>query len=245
MHQAMPTESTSSVDLRQAFVIASDDARKLDRLLRDRVGSASYTASCEDGIERVFDSVAKLEAFENARDHQIVSLKVHARAQGDPRKSAWLHFSGRNHYSISGSLSGSDLVVTRLRPDLMRVLEGLRPWYARLARIDLISVGVFGYFALWISASVYLAVKGSGEPSSGELSPKGQAQANVVVWAIPAIIFGGGWVLNRLKARWFPVGTFAFGQGRKRHSTLEVARWTILVGFTVSLAATIVGAAIL
>jgi uncharacterized membrane protein len=59
----------------------------------------------------------------------------------------------------------------------------------------------------------------------------------VTVLALIGIVI---WGLYWLRKRFFPVATFAIGQGLTRHQHYEQIRWVVIVGFVISVLASIV-----
>ncbi len=70
--------------------------------------------------------------------------------------------------------------------------------------------------------------------------PRVAAESILVGIAVGAGVPAVGMLLEALKYRLFPVGVFAVGMGRERHRRLERWRWAVVIGFLVSLAASLI-----
>jgi len=64
--------------------------------------------------------------------------------------------------------------------------------------------------------------------------------AQILAIVGPTLLFFAGVVVDHFRGRIFPMATFEIGQGSGRHSTLEAVRWTVVIGFLVSIAAGLV-----
>jgi hypothetical protein len=53
------------------------------------------------------------------------------------------------------------------------------------------------------------------------------------------------WVLNRVRARFFPATVFAIGQGKGRYELDDKVRWVVIVGVFVSVVASLFVAALI
>jgi membrane-bound acyltransferase YfiQ involved in biofilm formation len=73
-----------------------------------------------------------------------------------------------------------------------------------------------------------------------------EARKQFIIYTALGAIILAGWVLSRLRNRLFPIGSFAFAQGKSHHELLEKFRWTVVIGLAVSiLAGMIVSVAVL
>lgn len=90
---------------------------------------------------------------------------------------------------------------------------------------------LFGYLVLAVMA---------GE--AGPARPHTFSEALPIVGlliGVLGVLTTATWGLNRLRDLYFPVATFAIGQGARRHQLRETIRWVVVVGFLVSLAASV------
>jgi hypothetical protein len=133
------------------------------------------------------------------------------------------------------SLRGEETCISSLRTSLTDILDGMCPWYSRIATVDLFYVWVPSFMVLT------LVLQFMSSPSTPKVAipfRKALYLTAVFVGAIAAIGLVI-WGTSRLRSRFFPVSTFAIGQGLGRHQLDEQIRWVVIVGFLVSVAASI------
>lgn len=221
---------------KHAFVLSPRDAARLWGLLEETCGSANAEASCADGIQRTFATIDQLTGYENPRARAITSLTFSARDPEFARRAS-VTLGARYSSSIEVSIDGPEEVVVPAKNALGEVFDGIKPWYSPISRID------FFYF---VSAVVFFAftvlnlVVGGG---SGESQPVEVGRAILVAGAVVAAFAGLAaliWILNRLRARFFPVAVFALGQGQSRYELDDKVRWVVIVGIAVSVVASLV-----
>lgn len=226
--------STFSLELRDAFLIRIDSLRKIHSLLAARIGETKLSAECADNVTREFTDVAALTNYENTKAKRIVNLDLVARSD-DWKKSARVSFSNKWYFGgTKVSIDARDDVVTRLRSDLLDLLSGIRPWYWPINRIDLALIPLVVISAVWLSLLVYVAFRGSAEPSPPS-SSQGEAIANLSVYGFIAALIFGGYAANRVRSILFPHGTFLIGQEVQRFDTLEKWRWGLGIAIVASL----------
>ncbi len=222
--------------IKQAFVVEPNQLEKLYKLFKDRINTPSISSRCTDDIEREFPRVKHLLDYENPRDKRISSLTIWARTD-DWKKEARISFSNRSWETISVSIQGTEPSVSRLKDEISEVIDGMKPWYWWVARIDffyvILVVSLIGFSFLRVYAESLPSVK-------SEFSP---ARVFLAI-GITVGIFGGlvllVWGLNKLRRRYFPVAVFSIGQEVKRYETDEKIRWSIIFAFLVSLTASII-----
>jgi predicted lysophospholipase L1 biosynthesis ABC-type transport system permease subunit len=138
---------------------------------------------------------------------------------------------------MTASLRGEEACISSLRTSLTDVLDGMRPWYSWIAMVDLFLV----WFPILTVPYLLLQALGLSRSSSSKVEIPFRTAVYmlaVVVGALAAIAFVI-WGTSRLRSRFFPVSTFAIGQGLGRHQLDEQIRWVVIVGFLVSVAASI------
>lgn len=224
--------------IRQPFVLTVAEVSRIWDLLEGQVGPTEAHAACADGIDRTFSNYDALASYENSPPRAIQSVRFTARSPLDPGHHAVISFGEDFGRSIGLWLEGPELKVSHLRTVLRDLCEGIRPWYAWITRVD-------GFYLVWgVLSFGYLVL----DLMVGERGPRHSRtgrEAIVIVLSLVAAIGLLGtiiWGLNRLRSLYFPIATFALGQGMGRYELYEKVRWGILVGFVVSLAATLLGA---
>lgn len=229
-----------SCRLKQAFVLTKEDLSKLHRALGDFGDRVTYEVACRDRLTRHFN-IEELQDYENAPDKEIKSIEIWARASHDVDKSAHLQLSNYEGENIYVRFDGPEEAADKLNSAINERLAGMKPWYSRLATADFFILlgGLLLAFILGILVASAIGLLGppQGEESKGDrpLNPI----AALLALAIVSMPFIGGFVLNRMRDRFFPAGVFAIGQGANRHSITERIRWGVIISFFVSLAASL------
>lgn len=220
-----------------AFVVKLADAKKVWDLFHSCIGSVSAGIKCADGIERKFNDWKQLKSFDNPPQKQIRKLSLAARSKNFD-KSAELTLSNNYWQTIGLRISGTEQVVSKLYSDVRDALDGMRPWYSMLTRFK--SGYVFAFVCFF--ALVVLSLTNSSQKSKNiklNITAGKIILALLIVGIIVASIIFLAWLLNKVHERYFPVATFALGQGEERYRLAEKVRWVIVVGFIVSLSASL------
>ena len=80
-----------SDELKQAFIVRQGDLKRLIELLQKRIGKVDIGIDCVDKIEREFNTVKELIAYENSKSKRI--RRIHLSARSDNySKSATIVF---------------------------------------------------------------------------------------------------------------------------------------------------------
>ena len=230
-------EASVSKERKHAFILKQSDLKKMCDLFEERIGSVSIEINCADGIDRKFSNWEQLAAFDNPPKKQIEYLSLNTRSD-DYKKSAYLHFSKSSWQSISFRAQGAEQMVSKLYEDINDILDGLQPWYSKLARLEFFYIigFVFGFAYM-----IFMFSLPNKPTDAGKGLPIEKALLGVIIFIciflVPPFFI---WLLNKLRARFFPLATFALGQGEHRYYIDEKIRWTIVIGFVVSLTASIV-----
>ncbi len=228
-----------SVELPQAFVAGEDELKKLASLLSDRIGNLEIRADCADGVARMFTTIEKLDAFENAKGKEIQRLRISSHSD-DLKKRATIDLSGSRWKGISLDFEASDDIVSLLRADVLDLITGMQPWYTVLYRVDFVSIAVLAYFILWSILLIVVAFKWLPVDSSKEVDSSNSALAQLVVYGGIALLLAIGIALNRFRDLFFPHAVFSIGQGKARFKHLERIQWGIIIAFIISFAAGVV-----
>jgi len=208
----------ANIELKFAFVATEEAVRKIWERFSS-IGSSVYSVlRCSDEASRHFESLESLLAYENPSRAAIESLEISAHFQ-EHGKAMVVLASKSWENKIEVRLQGEEREVMSLRSDLIDIFHGMRAWYTPVA--------VIRESMLWFSTPallffLYTFYKDHTIPSA-------------VLGASLAAIFVI-WAAFRLRTRLFPHGTFAIGQGEKRHQLAEQIRWVVIVGLGVSLA---------
>lgn len=225
-----------SPDIQHAFVASPDALKKLATLLADRIGNLTIRADCADDSTRDFASIKELLAYENARPKEIRRINFSARSD-DLTKRASIDLSGSKWRGISLDYNARDDVVSRLRSDTLDIIEGMRPWYSPVHRVDFVSLGIFANLLLWLGGLALLAFKVFPDTTNAETNSQSSALAQLIVYGGIGFLFASGMMLNRFRDKVFPRAVFTIGQGDKRFQQLEKFQWGGVIAFFASLAA--------
>jgi hypothetical protein len=128
-----------------------------------------------------------------------------------------------------------------MRTRVTDTLNGMKPWYSRISTIDMFYVW-FPIF--WVLASLVWIMTPSSPTKPAIPFRKALeflAIGLAVFGFIVAVVWGVGWA----RKRFFPVATFAIGQGSSRHQHYEQVRWVVIIGFLIGVAASIVSTLLL
>jgi hypothetical protein len=217
----------------RVFVLTGDAVRKIHEIL-SAVGDPRFSAECADGLERSFETVDELLAYENPERKEIKKLRVTAFSSTPGGSRALLSLSSKPWYNVHLSLEASEGMAETLNERLVDEVTGLRPWYALLARTDF----------TWLLLGIYAIVWGSLIlPSRWPRVSQGSMWSGILIGVgvglLPQVL---GVVLNRVRARYYPTGTFALGHGATRHHNKETVRTVIIMGFVISIVAGLITA---
>jgi hypothetical protein len=211
-----------------AFVLKAEQVNNIWKALADAVGQVEATASCVDHMNRPFTSAEALIAYPNARARQITRLEFWAQSE-DRRQHAYLSLTG-TYGMMTFRAQGCEPTVSRLKDQLADILDGMRPWYSSIARLDIATI---------MSGIVLFALLMWNLTSIGRLRAWATIE-DVPFWLVllsvmlsigaMALVAVGIWGLYKLHRRFFPMGTFAIGQGEERYRVAEWIRAGILMG---------------
>lgn len=217
------------------FVLRWEDVDRLHCRFADEFPIITIKASCADGLTREFSDLGELKQFSNAKRVAIDTLQFECRDQVYKNRSS-IYFEASAAKNVRFSVDANEVAGTSLNTFFMDFLDSIRPWYSKLAGFDfsiavtviaLTSTMLLVLFA-WLKGFLKSVTVSAG---SGERAFKSFA-ASVVIMVTAGL-------LNHFKGKFFPMGSFAFGDGLKRHDNFEVLRTVVIVGFIVSIAASI------
>ena len=230
--------------LKQAFIVSPDHLKKLVELLQKRIGKVNIRISCVDNIEREFNTVKDLVAYENSKSKRIRSICLRARSD-NYSKSTIIVFreSSRLISGIWIDVTAREDVVSRLKEKVLDVLAGTRPWYDLIHRINfrivLGSAWEIVFFMWFLSVICVLTLKfkwvplsDSGEETVGLFASLQTSLCIAHVFCLVASFF-----LNKLRDFFFPPAVFTIGQEKSRFKRKEQFQWVVVIGFGVSFAA--------
>ena len=220
-----------------AFILRSEQISKLVRLVENEVSKPSITAQCSDGVVRSFSDADSLLKYSNLPSRCIQSLRLSAETE-DWSKRIDLSFANDVFGTIDLSVSGPEADVVRLRHEIAELVGATRAWYSWITRANL------PFVVMWVCIPVFLLL-GEYSKTIEQPAPEppdfGRVVLRVAILFVAlglliAITYG----LNVLKKRFFPSNTFVIGHEQQRFDVHEKIRWTIVVGFAVSVLASMI-----
>lgn len=233
-------EVHAKIDVPHAFVATSTDISRLWEAFEASEMTVSAKVSCTDQMVRHFDSKLALESYDNPQRAAIVSIEISGSGR-EPYRTGNVSLGERYSAPISISLRGEEEFVSTLRTTITDTVDGMRPWYSSIATADLFYV-LFPAFML--AALALIAMLPSPQPSPPTSVARG-LMTGIIGFAIGGLVVGGIWTMSMLRKRYFPKATFGIGQGVTRHKHQENVRWAVIVGFVVSVGASLFAAAVM
>lgn len=218
-----------------AFVLKQEQVKRIWESFQSRIGSPAIIIECSDEVRREHDNWKSFSNYENPPNKSIKRLIIKARSD-DYSKRAEVEFSDSTYRVIDISIDASETVVTNLYDDISDILDGTKPWYSRLTKIDFFYVIGFVFWAGYMFLTFY-----TGEPEEKTaLTVKQAVTATIVVVLLFAGLATLIWGLNKLRHRIFPLAYFAIGQGLQRYELDEKIRWGVIVAFAISISSSTV-----
>ncbi len=238
-----------SKDLLPAFVVGPDELKKLVELLQKRVGKVDIRADCADDLSREFKTLKDLITYENPKSKEI--RRIHLRARSDDySKSATIVFREGSRFStgVSIDVTGREDVVSRLKEEILDIIAGIHLWYGVMYRINFVNpvwivLGILLVVGYLFSFSILFLMLGwvpaVPEANRGDLINRLKSIRYILF--IPQLIFFVIAIFsNKILKSYFPKAVFTIGQGKSRFEHQEKVRWVVIIGFAVSLAASLV-----
>jgi hypothetical protein len=228
-----------SIELRHAFIARKEDLRKLGKLLTERIGELSLNADCADGLNRKFSSVNELIDYENSKAKELTRLRMTARSE-DYKKRAEIDLSSCRWRGISIRIEAREDVVGRLKESVLDVVSEMRPLYSWLHRHDFVFIALGIQIMIGLLPAGLIAVGVAAIPKDASITVQAAAQAILIGLIAPGFAVLLGTIANRFRDQIFPRAVFAVGHAERRLARLEHVQLSVIVGFLVSFAASVV-----
>lgn len=215
-------------------MLNENDLRNVWRKLEAYGFSVTAIVQFSDKVEREVETIEDLIAFENSKKRSILSIELKSRSD-DRNNIANIEFDSSEYRTITIQASGNDDLVTRISDEFSEFICGLKPWYSSISRLDV-------FWLLYVPAFFALMITDMMHASNSEevaLTFEQSATAMGVLALIGAALYFSHKILNKWKNYLFPIACFAIGQGVKRYETQDQFRFTVAIGFFVSIAASI------
>lgn len=216
-----------------ALVVNEAGLRKIWALTETDIGPPHAEIEFSDSIHRKYQTIDNVLNIENSDRKKVQRVEITSRSTSENRIRIVL--SNKYRTTVEVDAYGEDDLVEKYGRNLSEIIDGLKPWYSPLCKVD------FTYI-IWVPICIAIALLEVMTPKNTETQ-----QANDLFFAVKilGILFGGLatialmiWGLNRLRAIYFPLVSFAIGQGSERYRVQENVRWSVAVAFVVSVAAT-------
>lgn len=219
-----------------AFVLKWSDLEKLLSSISSSLPIVTISASCADKLDREFANVEELHSFGNPARAAITELRLVARDQECLQRFS-LSLSNDPRHNVRISIDGDESTAIKINDIYQDFLDSIRPWYSGVAKTDwyfvIVGVCCFICIVFLIIAIVWIR---STKTTSGWSKDGVQVIESFLFGLIPSAI---GAAMNKFKSKFFPTGTFAFGDGKKRYDRSESIRSGLIVSFAVSIAASV------
>lgn len=219
----------------QAFVVTNQEVTKIWKTFEEIGMEVEAKATCSDGLVRHFKDNSMLTQYENPRRASVTGLEISGRCL-KPYMSAEIILNPQYYFSerISVSIWGEENFVSSMRITINDILNGTKPWYSSIATIS------FNYIWITIFWVAYALLMTKSDTMKQSISLNVSLITVAFIVTVLALICTMIWGVYWLRKRFFPVATFAIGQGLIRHQHYEQIRWVVIVGFMVSILASIV-----
>jgi hypothetical protein len=234
-------EAKKETELNLAFVLLKKDLSRLNEIVRGYLGSnadVSFRVTCANNTTLTWDSITPVHDYDNARKKQIDKLVISGTSENRKKRVSIVLKRTRNPYivPIEITVTGEDVTEASVQntfQSLEETCEGMAPWFGWVATVNILKVLLYCLLTLIIAAGLGVAHYGIEH-----VFPSGPRTAiNILIGAV------AGWVvpsiLHYIHHQYFPKGTFAIGQGERRHQNAEVIRIGIIVAFLVSVASSV------
>jgi hypothetical protein len=223
----------SRSDRRKAvFVLHWSDVKRLWDKLAENFPEVSVKAQCVDKLERSFSSISELRNYQNSLTSAIKGLTFVAVGQSYSQRVV-VSFANDTSGNVQLSLDADEVSALAINDFYEGYLDSIRPWYSWAARASwyFLSLVVYLLFSLrpvWVA--IYRDVAISFNFSSENLMPKNFGQLLAGVLPAGVCIF-----MESIRLKFFPMGTFSFGDGLARNRRNEVIRSVLIAGLGISI----------
>ncbi|WP_346837985.1 hypothetical protein [Microbulbifer sp. SAOS-129_SWC] len=227
-------KSTYNTKINHAFVLHEADLRRVWAKLESYDCHITATVLFSDEVERTVDNIEDLVSFENSEKRKIVRINITADSSERDNRVR-IEFEDYSFRTISVWASGNDELVTKVSDEMPEIISGIRPWYSFISRVDVFWL----LYAPLILAYLFADMMYSSKSQKTALTF--MQSAKVIGFLLLGILalFLSHKLLTHLKNYLFPVANFAIGQGVRRYQTQDQFRFAVVIGFFVSIAASL------
>ena len=143
---------------KHAFNLRLDDLWKIWELLEEQVGTVKVSVRCSDDMVRTFDTWKELVSYDNPPTKKIIGLSIDA-CSDDSKKSVNVHFSYIRLEDIYITNKAPEQVILVLKDKIYDILDGTKPWYSVLARVNSLFYYIFFPISIVSFYAIVLVIK--------------------------------------------------------------------------------------
>ena len=214
---------TRSLDI--AFVVTPDLLKRLTVILKETSDTLEYTVKFSDGTSVHYDRIEDVVGQPNSDERSIISLIAGTADETD--KSAYVNLKKNDSPSLEYTINGAQRDVVYFADQLDDWVAATRQWYSPFFSGPSNASGA-GIILLLVAVVLPVYAWDHISRLSGALGKGGSYN-----WVgLPALALMGVaeyWILKL-----FPRGTFAIGQGERRHQFFVYIRRTVMFGTLLS-----------
>lgn len=228
-------QSTFRRSEKYAFVLSSDDISKIWKKLESFNKLVTASVSFNDSIVRNVDLLSELLSFENSKNRKILRIELQA-VSSDRKNITRVCFDNDQYNTVSISSSGDDEVVSKVAHDISEIVNGLRPWYSQICRID---IGLL--LTSLLTVGFLIATLMTPEPEKKRVLTFLETAKLIGFTALFLLsMYYIHKAISFLKIKIFPIATFSIGQGLQQYKLHENIRWGVIIAFIVSMASSFI-----
>ena len=221
----MKNEASKTRSLDIAFVVTPDLLKRLAVILAETSDTLEYTAKFSDGTSVHYDKIEDVIGQPNSDERSIISLI--AGTADEAVKSAYVNLKKNDSPSLEYTINGAQRDVIYFADQLDDWVAATRQWYSPFFSGPSNTSGA-GMVLVLIAFFLPLYAWDHIARLSAALGKNGSYQW-IALPAIALMAVAEYWILKL-----FPRGTFAIGQGERRHQFFIYLRRTVIVGTLIS-----------
>jgi hypothetical protein len=228
------------------FVLTDENLENLLSQIAPILPDIRLSCACADGLERNFLRLDEMIAFRNPLKTSIKSITISALSE-DQTDRFGIAFDSKGTRNLWVFINATEDVGLQLDQIANSVQDAIRPWYSPVAKADWVNI-VLGLwlFSIFLPITISILRVGVSNVPWGSIDSVNIPTTTwIKAFAVALVPFVAGAVLNILRNRYFPMGTFAIGDGKSRFGRAEIIRTVVIVAFAISIASSVVAAVLL
>ena len=227
---------------RGAFAVGEKHVKSIAEALSDAGQEINLEAKCADNAERKFSKVPEFLNYENQKSKGILSLSIYSSSPAGSKIRGGTSVDFETDAVDRGAIyiyvrSDDDEKGQALREKLVGIIQGTKPWYSWVTKIDwktLNWTAISLLAVLLLGGGTYILLT---EGLMAESLSNGGAplvlQFTVLFFLYGAYLLVAG-VIIWVRRIFFPSTLFLVGQEIERNKSMDQARWLVL-GFSATL----------